>query len=109
MVLQEEAFRNRRMKSELVHALAKLGILLTGRQKLRAHAHVAHVPVLPAIVCAINAGGRNSNVHALRVCRIEKNRMQAKPATTRLPLRTVRMIVKSFNERPGFAGIIRSK
>jgi hypothetical protein len=35
--------------------------------------------------------------------------VQAQAAAARLPLRPVRMIVQALYERPGLAGIIRSK
>jgi hypothetical protein len=47
------------MKRNLVNTLSPFRILLIRRKKLRAHALVSRLPILTAIVCAINAARGN--------------------------------------------------
>ena len=93
------------MTHNFVHALAPLGILLVGREKLSANTFIARLPVLATIVGAIDAARRNSDEQSLVIRRIWKNRVQAKPAAAGHPLRTMRMIEEAALERPGLAGV----
>src|SRR5258708_36365560 len=95
------------MPHNLVHALAPFGILLIGWQKRGADTFVAWLPVLAAVVGAINAAGRNRDKQSFGIDRVGKNRVQAKAAATWLPLRAMRMIEQSLLEQPGFARIRR--
>src|SRR4051812_45136854 len=97
------------MADDLVYALPKLRITMFGRQKLRAHADVPRFPTLPAVVCAINASGRDRDVHSIFVRRVLQDRVQTQAATAGLPLRPVRMIEESFYDRPTCAGVVRSE
>src|SRR6266404_6731914 len=97
MILEKESLRFTRMADDLMDALAKLGITILRRQKLGSHPHIAGVPRFPAIIGAINASRGNRNMHAFFVFGIRKDCMQAQPSATRLPLRSMRMIVETFD------------
>src|ERR1043165_4416780 len=109
VMLQEHARWRRRMAHDFVHALAPLGMLLVGWHERRADALVARLPILTAIVGAVDAARGNGDKHSLRICRIRKNRMKTKPAASRLPLWTVRMIEQALIQNPGFTAIRRFK
>ena len=94
---------------DLVHTLSKLRIALILGQELRTHTNVARFPRLAAIVSAINPTRGDSDVHPLLVRWIGKDCMQAQAAASRLPLRSVRMIVETLYQRPCLARVIGSK
>src|SRR5512140_697587 len=67
VILQKESLRIRGMADDLVHALAPLRILLIGWHELRPHTLVAGLPILAAVVGAIDTAGRDGNEHPLIV------------------------------------------
>src|SRR5258708_416930 len=95
------------MTHDLVHTLAPFGILLIGRHKRGADTLVAWLPVLAAVVGAINAARGNRDKQSFGIRRIGKDRVQAKTAAARLPLRAMRMIEQPTLERPRLARVRR--
>src|ERR1700738_4813443 len=100
VILEVYPLRVRRMADDLVNALAPLGILLVGRQKLGAHAFIARLPVFAAVIRAIDAAGRDGDEQAFVIRWVRKNGVQAESAAARHPLRSVRMIEQPTLKRP---------
>src|SRR6266404_9090300 len=109
MILKKELVRLTSMAGDLVNTLAKFRIPMLRRQELGPHSYVARVPGLPTVIGAINSSSGDRNVHPFFVSRIRKDRMETQTAATRLPLRPMRMIVKTSDQGPAFAGIVRTK
>src|SRR5229473_4448531 len=98
MVLEKQAIRARGVAHHLVHALAKLRILLG--QELRPDSLVAGFPRAAAIHRPVNPGGGDRHQHPLGVRRVGDDRMQAQSPASRLPSASMRMIEKSADQRP---------
>src|SRR2546423_7423214 len=105
MVLQKHSLRIGRMTDNLMNALTKFRVLLIRRQKLRAYADVARLPVFASIISAIHATSRDCYMQTFCIGRVRQDRVQTKAATSRHPLRTMWMIIKAMDQRPALAGI----
>src|SRR5260370_32207308 len=71
--------------------------------------HYSFVPPRPrlsTVVGTISSSRRNPNHHALRIARIGQDRMQTKPAESRHPVWTLRMIQQRFDRMKGLAAIV---
>src|SRR5688572_16635315 len=97
------------MTDDLVNTLSELRITMFGRKKIRAYADVSRVPARATVVGAIDASGRDRDVHPVFVRGIRKDGVQTQAAAAGLPLRPVRMIEKTFHQRPARACVVRSK
>ncbi len=85
VLLHEQHVRPRGVHGDAVHAVADLGVRIG--DLLRAQAAVDRLPGRAAVVGAERAGGRDRDEHALRIDRVEQDRVQAHAARARLPLR----------------------
>ena len=101
MILQKETVWARGMQRNFVDALPELGILL--RHKQSTDPPVLRRPALSAIFGAVDASGRDANVHSLLVRWVEHNRMQSQAPIARQPAGAMRMIKESTHQRPVFA------
>src|SRR5947209_9241706 len=89
------------MQRNFVDALPELGILL--RHKQSTDPPVLRRPALSAIFSAVDASGRDANVHSRLVRWVEHNRMQSQAPIARQPAGPMRMIKESTHQRPVFA------
>lgn len=84
MLLHEEHLGTRRMHRDAMDAMTDLRIRV-GQFVLRLQAAIDRPPCLAAIISAKDARGRDGDVNAVRVFRVEKDRMDRHPARARLP------------------------
>jgi hypothetical protein len=84
MLLHEEDVRPGRVHRDPVHAVSDLAFLVG--QLARAQALVDRLPGLAAVVGAERARRGDGDEHALRVVRVDEDRVQAQAAGARLPL-----------------------
>ena len=75
MILQKQAFGMCGMHCDLVHTLTELGITIG--IKCGSHAPILRSPGLPTVDCAIDSAGRDGDVHALIIGRIEHDSVQS--------------------------------
>src|SRR5690242_3745689 len=94
VVLQKQPLRPVMVLHNLMHALAEFRMFVW--QKLRSYSVVPRLPRCSAVVRAVRAGRGDGDHHALWVCRVRHNRMQAQPAAAGLPLWAMRMIEQPF-------------
>ncbi len=66
-------------------------------------------PGLPAVVGAVAAAGGDGYVHAIQVCRVRQDRVQAQSARPRVPGSPVRVVVQAVIHRPGLAPVVRDE
>src|SRR5215210_3101029 len=95
------------MMDDFVHALTELRISMFFGHELRADADIARAPALATVVGAVNTTRRHRNQHSARIVGIEHDRVQAKPAATRLPLRLVLVIEQPLVGLPARSSISR--
>src|SRR5205085_7987360 len=104
VVLQVIRLWSGRVMHDLVHALAKLRILL--REKFRANALIPRLPRCAPIVSAVDTASRHGHQYAFMVGWIKHNCVQALTAATWGPFLPMRMIEQFLSQRPGFSAII---
>src|SRR5439155_18638458 len=100
VVLHVEPAGRLLVASDLVHALAELGIGI-GREA-GADAFVARLEGLAAVFGEVVAAGRDAQVHAAAVA---QDGVHAKSAVAGLPFAGVLMVVDAGNHVPGIAAI----
>ena len=107
VVLLPEPFRLRRVQQQLVHALANFRIWV-GKVVDR-HVLVDRQPGLSAVIRPERARRCDTDVYALRVARVELDRIAAQPAGAGKPAVTRGMLQNATVGLPGFAGIVRAE
>ena len=75
-------------------------------QEHGAHARVARLPGLAAVVRSIEAGGGDRDPHPVGVRRIEHDGVQTQPAAPRHPSRPVLVVEQSLHRRPRHPGVV---
>src|SRR5262245_47682408 len=74
VVLQEDPLGPRRVRGELVHALAELRVTLSLGKELRPDPDVARLPAPAAVVAAVDTAGGDRHPEAPAVARVEDDR-----------------------------------
>src|SRR5471030_2499000 len=105
VILEIETLRIGGITADLVNALTKLRILF--RKKIGAHTPVARLPGSTAIVRAITTCRGDGDDHALLICGMRNDRVQAHSAATGYPLGTMRMFQHAFHGAPVFSAVMR--
>src|SRR6266568_1144423 len=95
------------MQREAVHAVADLGGGI--RDVLGVQTPVDRPPRLAAVVAAERARGRDRDVDALRVTRIEQDGVEAHAAGPRLPLRPGAVAAQPGELLPRLPAVVRAK
>src|SRR5262245_57551436 len=90
-----------------MNAVADLGSRI--RDILRHQAAIDRAPCVAGIVCAERAGCGNGNKHPLRITWVEKDRVQAQPTGSGLPLRPCAMPAQARQLLPALAIIGRAE
>ena len=103
VLLHEQHVGARRVHGDAVHAVADLGVGIG--DVLGVQAAVDRPPGRAAVVGAERAGGRDGDEDALRVARVEQDRVQAHAAGARLPARPGIVAAQAGQLLPGLAAV----
>ena len=66
---------------------------------------VARCPGEPVVVAAVHPACRDGDVHALGICRVEQDGVQAQTTGARIPLAALRVVVQALHQRPALAAV----
>ena len=108
MVLEVEALRIALVAGDLVDALAELGVVAVG-EKSDDDAAVAGVPRLAAVVRSIDTSRRDGDQQAVGVVGVDEDRVQAHPAAAGLPLRAMRVVPQTRDEREAAPAVVAAE
>src|SRR5665213_3085794 len=93
------------MIHHLVYTLSKFRVLVW--QELRADANVASAPVPATVIGAIESGAGYGDAHAVRIARVDDDRVEAETTATGLPFGPVGVVVETADQLPALACVSR--